>query len=91
MACKWACRWHISGAPHGAATALGRSCGGGAKRHICADAHGNPIDFKITGGEVHDSTVAHQLMDYLKKIIIVSQIRVMTLIQFGTKYETSDI
>jgi len=37
------------------------------QRHICADAHGNPVDFKITGGEVHDSKVAHQLIDLLEE------------------------
>ena len=34
---------------------------------MCADAHGNPIDFKVTGGEVHDSKTANQLIDALKE------------------------
>lgn len=33
---------------------------------MCADSHGNPIDFKITGGEVHDSKVASQLISLLE-------------------------
>ena len=37
------------------------------KIHICADAHGNPIDFEITEGEIHDYQVAVQLMDLLEK------------------------
>lgn len=59
---------HASGARHGEERAIGKSRGGSTtKIHICADAHGNPIDFKITGGEVHDSKVAHQLMGLLKE------------------------
>ena len=30
---------------------------------MAADAHGNPIDFKITGGEVHDAKAANSLID----------------------------
>lgn len=59
---------HASGARHGEERAIGRSCGGlTTKIHICADAHGNPIDFKVTGGEVHDSKVANQLIDLLEE------------------------
>jgi transposase len=59
---------HASGARRGEERAIGRSRGGlTTKIHICADAHGNPIDFKITGGEVHDSQVAAQLIDMLPK------------------------
>jgi transposase len=59
---------HASGARRGEEKAIGRSCGGlTTKIHICADAHGNPIDFKITGGEVHDAKVAKQLIDMLEK------------------------
>ena len=31
------------------------------------DAHGNPIDFKITGGEVHDSQVANDLIEVIEQ------------------------
>ncbi len=33
------------------------------KIHLATDANGLPIDFKITGGDVHDSQVAKQLID----------------------------
>lgn len=60
---------HASGARRGEERAIGRSCGGlTTKIHICADAHGNPIDFKVTGGEVHDSKVANQLIDSLEEV-----------------------
>ena len=58
---------HASGARRGEERAIGRSRGGlTTKIHICADAHGNPIDFEVTGGEVHDSKVASELIDILK-------------------------
>ena len=50
---------HASGARHGEEQAIGISRGGPTtKIHVAADAHGNPIDFEITGGEVHDAKVA---------------------------------
>jgi transposase len=55
---------HASGARLGNERAIGKSRGGATtKIHIAADANGNPIDFEITGGEVHDSQVADQLID----------------------------
>ena len=57
---------HASGARRGQDRAIGRSRGGlTSKIHIAADSYGNPIDFEITGGEVHDSKVASKL---IKKI-----------------------
>jgi transposase len=54
---------HASGARHGFERAIGQSRGGRTtKIHLAADANGLPIDFKITGGEVHDSQVAEQLI-----------------------------
>lgn len=54
---------HASGARHGFERAIGQSRGGRTtKIHIATDANGLPIDFKITGGEVHDSQVAEQLI-----------------------------
>lgn len=54
---------HASGARRGEERAIGKSRGGPTtKLHIAADAHGNPIDFEITGGEIHDSKVADQLI-----------------------------
>lgn len=59
---------HASGARRGEARAIGKSRGGlTTKIHICADAHGNPIDFEITGGEVHDSQVACEIIGMLKE------------------------
>ena len=55
---------HASGARHGFERAIGQSRGGRTtKIHLATDANGLPIDFKITGGEVHDSQVAEQLID----------------------------
>ncbi len=55
---------HASGARSGEERAIGISRGGATtKIHIAADAHGNPIDFEITGGEVHDSQVAGKIID----------------------------
>ena len=55
---------HASGARLGEERAIGKSRGGAStKIHITADAHGNPVDFEITGGEVHDSKVADKLIE----------------------------
>jgi transposase len=52
-----------SGARRGAERAIGRSRGGPTtKIHMVADAHGNPIDFEITGGEVHDVKAAPEVI-----------------------------
>lgn len=55
---------HASGARIGEERAIGTSRGGATtKIHLAVDASGYPIDFKVTGGEVHDSKVASQLID----------------------------
>ena len=55
---------HASGARHGFERAIRQSRGGRTtKIHLATDANGLPIDFKITGGDVHDSQVAKQLID----------------------------
>ncbi|SDC29490.1 Transposase DDE domain-containing protein [Acinetobacter boissieri] len=57
---------HASGARHGFKRAIGKSRGGPTtKIHLATDANGLPIDFKITGGEIHDSQVAEQLIDLI--------------------------
>ncbi len=51
-------RWHqhASGARLGEDRAIGRIRGGATtKIHLSCDADGYPLDFEITGGEVHDS------------------------------------
>ena len=58
---------HASGARIGEERAIGRSRGGATtKIHTAADAHGNPVDFEITGGEVHDAKAAPKLIGKLK-------------------------
>jgi transposase len=58
---------HASGARRGAERAIGRSRGGNTtKIHMAADAHGHPIDFEITGGEVHDAKAAPQIISKIK-------------------------
>ena len=55
---------HASGARRGEERAIGRSSGGATtKIHLAADAHGNPIDFEITGGEVHDAKAANKIIE----------------------------
>ena len=55
---------HASGARRGEKRLIGRSCGGPAtKLHFAADAHGNPIDFEISGGQVHDSKIASTIIN----------------------------
>lgn len=42
---------------------IGKSVAGNtSKIHLAVDSSGNPIDFEITGGEVHDSKVAPDLI-----------------------------
>ena len=60
---------HASGARIGEERAIGKSRGGfTTKLHMAADAHGNPIYFEITGGEVHDSQEANKLIDNVGEI-----------------------
>ena len=62
------CHQHASGARRGEERAIGLSRGGNTtKIHLYVDAHGNPIDFKITGGEVHDSQVANDLIEVIEQ------------------------
>jgi transposase len=59
---------HASGARRGEKRAIGKSHGGATtKIHIAADAHGNPIDFEITGGEVHDVKIADKIIEKIGK------------------------
>lgn len=58
---------HASGARIGEERAIGLSRGGPTtKIHACTDAHGNPIDFEITGGEVHDVKVAPKIISKIE-------------------------
>ena len=59
---------HASGARNGFERAIGQSRGGRTtKIHLATDANGLPIDFKITGGQVHDSQVAEQLIEAVEE------------------------
>ncbi|MFG6665710.1 IS5 family transposase [Halomonas sp. HNIBRBA4712] len=55
-----------TGASTGEAEAIGKSrAGNTSKIHLAVDAYGLPNAFRVTGGEVHDSTEAHALIDDL--------------------------
>jgi len=55
---------HGTGAKKGSETAVGKSVGGNtSKIHMVTDSHGNPIDFEITGGQVHDIQMASELVE----------------------------
>lgn len=57
------CHQHASGARAGDTRAIGQSHGGKTtKIHLCCDADGYLLDFKVTGGEVRDSQVASELI-----------------------------
>lgn len=60
---------HASGArDQKAKQAIGKSVGGNTtKVHMICDSTGKPIDFELTGGQVHDSIMANFLLDKAKK------------------------
>lgn len=59
---------HSAGAASEEHQAIGKSRGGNTtKIHMAVDAHGLPIDFDITGGEVHDCKVAPEFIEKLPK------------------------
>jgi transposase len=54
---------HSTGAASEENQAIGKSVGGNTtKIHMAVDAHGLPIEFDLTGGEVHDSKAAPELI-----------------------------
>ncbi len=60
------CHQHASGSRRGEDRAIGQSRGGATtKIHLSCDADGYPLHFKITGGDVHDSQVAGELIDMI--------------------------
>ena len=60
---------HSSGAPIGEERAIGQSVAGNTtKIHRAVDAHGLPLHFTITGGEVHDTKEATDLIAALPKV-----------------------
>lgn len=55
---------HSSGARKGEDVAIGQSRGGRTtKIHMLADSFGNPIDFELTEGQVHDIKMAESLLE----------------------------
>lgn len=57
---------HSTGAASAENQAIGRSVAGNTtKIHMTVDAFGLPIDFEITGGEVHDCKVAPEFIEKL--------------------------
>ncbi|KTD59725.1 ISSod6 transposase, partial [Legionella sainthelensi] len=57
---------HSAGAPNKEEQGIGKSAAGNTtKIHMDVDAHGLPIDFEITGGEVHDCKVAPEFIEKL--------------------------
>jgi len=78
---------HASGARTGEPTGIGTSRGGRTtKIHMVSDAHGNPVDFTITGGQVHDSKAIHERFPRLLANIL-SPIEVMMHRRFETLCE----
>lgn len=60
---------HSAGAASGQDEAIGKSrAGQTTKIHLAVDAFGKPIEFSITGGQVHDCTAAPDLLDKLPKM-----------------------
>lgn len=46
---------------------IARSIGGNSSKiHLAVDAHGNPIEFIITNGLIHDVKVASELIDQIE-------------------------
>lgn len=59
---------HATGARKREITAIGRSVGGlTSKIHMVVDSHGNPIDFEVTEGQVHDIQMATELIERTPK------------------------
>ena len=58
---------HAQGTRRGEYRAIGKSRGGPTtKLHMAAYAHGNPLYFEITGGEVHDSKTAKKVISQIE-------------------------
>ena len=59
---------HGCGARKGEERGIGKSVAGNtSKIHMIVDSHGNPIDFEITGGQVHDMQMATELIERTPK------------------------
>ena len=59
---------HSTGARKTEENSIGKSvAGNSSKIHIVVDSHGNPIDFEITQGQVHDIQMATELIERTPK------------------------
>jgi transposase len=57
---------HCAGAASNQPQGIGLSRGGNtSKIHLAVDSYGLPIEFIVTGGDVHDSKAANELIDLL--------------------------
>jgi transposase len=55
---------HATGAKKDKEKAIGKSVAGNtSKIHMVVDSHGNPIDFEITEGQIHDIMMATELIE----------------------------
>lgn len=60
---------HSSGARKGEETAIGKCVAGNStKIHLAVDAFGLPIEFELTGGQVHDVKVAPTIVEALPEL-----------------------
>lgn len=65
---------HASGARRGEETGVGNSrAGRTTKIHVFTNENGSPIDFEVTGGQVHDSKVAGTLIEMANKQLSPSE------------------
>ena len=63
---------HSAGAASGTDEAIGKSRGGNtSKIHMVVDAHGLPVEFEITGGQINDCTQASSLIAKLSTAGVV--------------------
>ncbi len=68
---------HASGASTHESESIGKSRGGNTtKIHVAVDSYGLPIDFLLTGGEVHDSKAAPELITCFQMPILWWPIKV---------------
>ena len=79
---------HSAGLPNKEEQAIGKSVAGNTtKIHMAVDAHGLPIDFEITGGEVHDCKIAPEFIEKLPDQSILLQTKGMIAKRFEIPFE----
>jgi len=64
---------HAAGARKDSNQAIGISRGGNTtKVHMLCDAHGNPLAFELTGGNVHDVVMAENLIEVATADVLIA-------------------